>query len=43
MEAEEVLVLVCSSRIQEPDSEEEVELLVVELVPEVVDWPLVLE
>ena len=43
MEVEEVSVLVGSSRVQELDLEEEVELLVVELVPEVVDCPLVLE
>ena len=43
MEAEEVLVLVCSLRVQKLGSEEEVELLVVELVLEVVDCPLVLE
>ena len=42
MEAEEALVLVDSSRVQELDSEEEVKL-VVELVPEVVDCPQVLE
>ena len=37
MKVEKALVLVCSSRVQEPDSEEEVELLVAELVPGAAD------
>ena len=43
MEAEEVLVPLDFSKVPKLDSEGEVELLVVELVPEVVDCPQVLE
>ena len=43
MEAEEVSVLVDSSRVLELDSEEEEVELVVELVPEVEGCPQVLE